>query len=595
MTSPDASAPPRTFSRPIFWLGAAGLLVSLVAAGLLCAEQLDFVNAPGCGDDSPCAAATSSRWGKIPGLDWPLSFLGLAYFAALAAAWVVAKRGGGVPAAIKHLIRTGGVVSVILIAAMVVGGYLCPYCLAVHVGNFAILAATELAPRGAGAGESLFWGAIAFGLVSAAQVGLLVAAKGQVEQQLRESTEEIIAARDGPVFTGRYLDGPENAAIRLVIFSDYQCPDCQRIEQQARDVLAQRDDVSFSAKHFPLCMDCNPNVAQNKHPNACWAARAVEAAGILRGDEGFMEMHHWLFDRSGFFTNADLKAGLAEMGYDVRQFQTVMQGPETLARIQADIEEAVSLGVHYTPMVFINGVELKGWQAPNALTRAVDTLAATNPTPATAVVDQPASAAQKYIEDWEFSVTRSLPVDERPWRRGPADAAVQVVIWGDYQEPNTASADRCVREILQARDDVSYAFRHYPFNAECNPQTENVRHPLACRAHRAAEAAGILSGEEGYWAMHEWLMDNQASLQRPGSLAAPAQMLDIDPQMLHAVMETPEVSEAIGRDAYAGASVGLRSLPTIFVNGKLMPRWRLGDECMIPKVVEEAASQGAGD
>ena len=50
----------------------------------------------------------------------------------------------------------------------------------------------------------------------------------------------------------RHRFGPEDAAIQIVMFTDYQCPDCYRIEKQLDDLVAANADISVSVKHFPL-------------------------------------------------------------------------------------------------------------------------------------------------------------------------------------------------------------------------------------------------------------------------------------------------------------------------------------------------------
>ena len=144
---------------------------------------------------------------------------------------------------------------------------------------------------------------------------------GSAQAQLAESLAAVVEAAsekhpDGPSsgFVDDDYQGPFEASIRIVFFSDYQCPDCRRVEAEIRALVSERDDISLSAKHFPLCTDCNRHITKSPHPNACWAARAAEAAGILRGNEGFWQMHYWLFDRSGSFTGAELQAGLSEIG-----------------------------------------------------------------------------------------------------------------------------------------------------------------------------------------------------------------------------------------------------------------------------------------
>ena len=64
------------------------------------------------------------------------------------------------------------------------------------------------------------------------------------------------------------------------MLTDYQCPDCRRLEDEAMRLVEERDDLSLSIKHFPMCAEATPGVPCNKyvkrtlHANACWAARA---------------------------------------------------------------------------------------------------------------------------------------------------------------------------------------------------------------------------------------------------------------------------------------------------------------------------------
>jgi protein-disulfide isomerase/uncharacterized membrane protein len=579
----------------LFWPGLICLLLAVAASLVLVGKHLDVLQAPGCGDGSPCDQAAASVWGKVPLVGWPVSFVGLAYFSALVPPWIAIRRAGVVPALFRNLVRLGVAFSAMFMVVMIVGGYACPYCIAIHFGNFGFLGMLELAPiAGAGTRQALAYGAAGFIVVTGIELGLQAAVKEEVEQQLVESTLEIIEASTDEVpvdpdrepFTGRYLLGPNNAPIRLVIFSDFQCPDCKIIEGQVRDVLARYHNVSFSMKNFPFCTACNPYATKNLHPNACWAARAAEAAGILRGNDGYAQMHRWLFDRNGSFTDAQIKAALQQFGYDAGEFLAVMQGEETLRRVQADVEEAQGLGIFRTPMIFINGVELKGWMAANALSRAVDALAVTNPPPGTARQDRPPAAFTKYLEDWLVQPQQTLPVDPRAWTMGPDDAVVDIVAWGDYQEPFTREADAILRRLAASRGDTRYAFRHYPIDQACNPVTPRTLHPRACLASRAAEAAGMIAGNDGYWAMHAWLFRDLDRVNEE-TLREAAVELGIDQGSLFTEMRSRSVGDAIAADAQAGKSLGLSSVPYIFINGKRVPRWRM--EGTLDAMVEAAA------
>ncbi len=583
------------FSTRLLLVGLACLALSVAAAGVLVGKHLNLLEAPGCGAGSPCDAAAASVWGKVPGLGWPTSFVGLAYFLALGLGWLAAYGGPGVTAPLRWLVRLGALGSLVFLVAMIAGGYACLYCIAAHVGNFLFLFVVESAPKGSGRTHGILaWGAAAFVVVTGFEFAVNRVVEGRVRQTLASSTKEIIEAtkevsgtRGGTPFRGRYLAGPERAPIRLVIFSDYQCPDCQRIETEVRELLAERDDLSVSHKHHPFNADCNQYLTRTMHSNACWAARAAEAAGIIGGNEGFWRMHEWLFEHKGVFSDDTVDDMLLELGFEPVSFRRVMGSDETLRRVRADVEEAHEMGIYQTPMIFVNGRELKGWSVPGAVRTVVEALAATNPPPGDASQDQPPLAAEKYVADWREQNEQPFLPDQYAWSLGPDDAKARVVMWGDYQERNTADADRLVRHILESRDDARYTFRHYPIDKKCNPVTPADKHPMACRMAKAAEAAGRLGGNDAYWAMHAWLMDNQHSFT-DDRLDAAAIEIGLDPEELFAEMDSTAVAAEIAGDAQAGMRAGLRGVPLIFIDGKYVPRWRM--ENVLQAMIDEAAA-----
>jgi protein-disulfide isomerase len=586
------------------------LLVATAAAVMLAVGGLLTTSLPGCGPESDCARAAASVWGSVPGVKWlTTASIGTSYFLGLLVAFIVAR--GVWPAGLRWVARLGVIGSVVLLGAMLVGGYVCMYCVTVHLANIAFVIVLEVGGRGAapavaGAGRSVVTAAALFVVAFVVLAGLerqrLSAQAERDQAELDDSMRAIVAGGtngDGPPppdaepFTGRYRVGPEEAPIRIVIISDYQCPDCKRIESELRTVLASRDDVSFSAKHFPFCTDCNWKARKfnrNLHPNACWAARAAETAGILDGNDGFWRMHHWLFDRGGAFTDAELNAALPQLGFDPATFVPQMMGPKGLELVEQDIDEAVALGLRQTPMIFINGVELRGWRTPNALPRAVERIAATNPPPLTAASDRPPNALEKHIGDWREQPARPLPPDEHDWSRGPADAAAQVMVWGDYQEPYTAELDGRIRAFIATNPGVRYSFRHYPIDESCNPSATRTLHPLACRMAQAVEAAGRLGGVDAYWKMHEWVMTNQKSFSDAG-LRAAASGMGLDPAPLLAEMESPEVASAIAADSTAARQLGLRGVPFMFVDSKRVPFWALEGQPLPERIIEEALAE----
>lgn len=580
-------------------IGAILLGFSVVSSAMLVLEHFGAMSLPGCGAGSACAKLTSGAWGKLPVLHWPVSFVGLAYFVAMLVAWLMA--GGRPPLVVRVIAWLGAAASLTFLSVMVVSGEMCYYCLMAHVGNMGFVGVLELARRGMGSAASPSVSPLA-GWVATFAIGTALLWAGQTmhtrqvaetaERDLGESMQRMVdAGAEAEPFTGRYLLGPADAPIRLVIISGYQCIDCQRIEREVQQLLKQRNDVSLSVKHFPMSTLCNRHMSRNMHSNACWAARAAEAAGIIGGPERFWEMHHWLFERGGSFTDAEINVGLRELGYDVQRFLTVMQSEETLKRVQEDIEEAVSYGLHYTPMIFINGVELKGWNAQNAVTRAVERVAAAGPQREAAPV-RPPTAFEKYIADWKEQPQRAISALPAHRQLGAAEGPVRVDVWGDYETPSAAELDRAVRAAISGRRDVVYAFRYFPIDESCNPASPVSRSEQGCMAARAAEAAGVIGGPDGFRRMHEWLIANHDRLSEAAVRSAAAGMgLDID--ALAGAMQSPDVARAVRVDGETLRTLigQVRSSTMLFINGKWVPRWTLEGHDVLGAMLDEAARE----
>ncbi len=397
-------------------------------------------------------------------------------------------------------------------------------------------------------------------------------------------------------FRGRYLLGPEKAPVRIVIITDYQCRDCKAVESEIRGILeAHPNDVSLSVKHFPFDEKCNSTATRTLHPNACWAARAAEAAGILWGNEGFWEMHHWLFDHDGTFSRTEeLTEAIRGFGRSPSGFITTMTSEETLRLVQQDIEEARLVGLYQTPLIFINGVELRGWQAKDAVVRAVNAVLATHPEPQTHEFDRPPLAVQKCVDDWRAGRAMPAQRDQYPRVLGSTSPKVRIVLYGDYQTPLVAEVDEIFRAWVAQHDNAHYTYRHFPFDQTCNPGVSSTQHELACWAARVAEAAWFTGGDEAFWKMHTWLLANQDSLNE-AAVAAAATELGLDAEALIKALDDPEVAAAVEDDAVAGRRGGLKRIPWIVVNNRVVERWRLTGPEFGREVLESILKEAAGN
>jgi protein-disulfide isomerase len=338
---------------------------------LLVLAELDAVQLPGCGTASDCTRAAASRWGKLPGTEWPLSFAGFAYFQALLAAFLFC--GGRLPALLRGIVFCGAAASVLLTAVMFAEDYVCGYCVTIHSLNVAFAFGYEWRERRWTPGNAprvRGWDMIGvFAATGLAASALLAVIDRQADSAARQSAADGLqtalrqATADPPVGAagispGRYYLGPKSAPVHVVVVSDYQCPSCREIDAQLRSMIAGREDVSVSARHFPFCTDCNAHIDKTRHANACRAALAAEAAGQVGGADAFWRMHDWLFEHRGEFDELQMQQFVQEVNLDWESFYAAMHGADALAVIRQDAAAADAAGLQFTPMVFINGVAI---------------------------------------------------------------------------------------------------------------------------------------------------------------------------------------------------------------------------------------------
>lgn len=581
--------------RPVVPLAIAA--VGFAACLVLALIHALSITAPGCGAASGCQEAARSPWSRLPLTGTPIAFIGTAYFASLAAAFVAGWQPG---AGWKWVVRLAALSSIGLLVVSALNAIWCPYCVVAHLCSLAIWLWVELHRFGSGSANSRRpWipGVVAIatlGLLSIAELSVRAESKGRARADLAASVKSAAASSPSSQgFTGRYRQGPDHAALRIVVFTDYQCPDCRSVEAQLESVLSLRTDVSLSIKHFPFCSDCNRHVTQTLHPNSCWAARAAETAGELGGSGAFWKMHRWLFARAGRFTDVELRKQARELGLEPEAFENELRSNRSLERVRSDIEEGMQLGLAQTPMIFINGVEIKGWQSPEGVVRAVEQIAAARPASATAAADRPPTSAEKAVADWQSSPVITFAPAEDARVDGAIGAEVSIVVFGDYQVPLTAEADAAIRAVLQRNSDVRYEFRHFPVNSQCNPASPRVANPMACRMARAAQGAAMVGGRELFWKVHTWILAHQRDFSDAGLRRVAAEN-SIDPELILKAAITPDAGRAVESDCVEGGKAGVTAVPAVFINGRLAPRWRLEGTDLLEAIVTEARREAEG-
>ncbi|MFH1532886.1 MAG: thioredoxin domain-containing protein [Pseudomonadota bacterium] len=141
--------------------------------------------------------------------------------------------------------------------------------------------------------------------------------------------------------------GGLGAPVEIVLFSDFQCPYCSRINPALDEVVERslgRARLIF--KQFPLTF----------HQDARPAAAATLAA---HAQGKFWEMHDLLFANQKSLTRADLEGFAGDLGLDMTAFKAALDSGYD-AVIDGEIKEGQKAGVRGTPTFFINGRKYQG-------------------------------------------------------------------------------------------------------------------------------------------------------------------------------------------------------------------------------------------
>ncbi|MEU6789442.1 Na+/H+ antiporter NhaA [Nonomuraea angiospora] len=161
----------------------------------------------------------------------------------------------------------------------------------------------------------------------------------------------------------------------------------------------------------------------------------------------------------------------------------------------------------------------------------------------------------------------TVPVGPTDHVRGPENAKITIVEYGDFECPYCGRLHPILEEIRQKNPDVRLVFRHYPIR---------TLHPRAASAAIVSEAA---ADQGRFWEMHDILYDNQRFLT-DADLEHYAAELGIDPWS-----DVPGHAARIALHEESGRDSGVRGTPTLFLNG-VRYQGRL-DEGSISKAVDD--------
>ncbi len=138
--------------------------------------------------------------------------------------------------------------------------------------------------------------------------------------------------------------------------------------------------------------------------------------------------------------------------------------------------------------------------------------------------------------------------------RGPRDAPVTLLEYGDYECPHCGRAAPVIRQLLERFDGrLRFVYRHLPL-----PDV----HPNAALAAEAAEAAGA---QGRFWEMHDLLFERQEALQL-ADLVRYARELGLDAGAFEDALRSGKFSTRVGQDVNSAGEAGVAGTPSFFIN-----------------------------
>jgi protein-disulfide isomerase len=162
---------------------------------------------------------------------------------------------------------------------------------------------------------------------------------------------------------GAPMRGAENAPVTLVLFSDFECPWCGKLEPTLAELLTKNPDkLRIVFKHLPLPMH------QQAEP-AALAAIAAQKQGK------FWEMHDALFQTTNW-TPTVIDETAQRVGLNMAQYKADVASQEVQMQLAKDKADAQAADVVATPSMFVNGRPARDRSLPTLQKMVDEALAA---------------------------------------------------------------------------------------------------------------------------------------------------------------------------------------------------------------------------
>jgi protein-disulfide isomerase len=391
----------------------------------------------------------------------------------------------------------------------------------------------------------------------------LFSCTGKSEVDKKTEKENTEAKQDDAIYKVEIgtsiFQGPADAPVTIINFSDFQCPFSKRSVDLMSKIMKDYDGkVRYVYKHFPLGF----------HKLAKPAALASVAA---QKQGKFWEYYLRLFDDIKNINDENLVKWAAELGLDMEKFEADRNSEEAGKILQNDMSQGMTFGVRGTPTLFINGRRIVGANNVKIQELLVAQIAEGEKIKAKGVKD----VYSEIVKDGQTRYTPpkrdpgnvpsdiykvEIPEHSPVW--GVSDADVTIILFDDFECPFCARLQTTYEQIKKEYEGkIRVVFVNLPlrFHKKATP---------------AALAALAAHKQEKFWDMYDSLFKKQKEWKDAPDLQKwfedEAKLLELDIEKFKKDMESAQLKKMVEDDSALAEKLGVRGTPASFINGRFV-------------------------
>lgn len=145
---------------------------------------------------------------------------------------------------------------------------------------------------------------------------------------------------------------------------------------------------------------------------------------------------------------------------------------------------------------------------------------------------------------------------------GPADAAVSIYVFGDFQCGFCREEAKLLREHLGSYPQVKMVFKDFPL--------EQI-HPWARAASVAGRCIQNMTSADNFWRYHDWIFEQQSMITAENLRAKVLEFagpVGVDTLMLGQCMDTKATDKEVQQSVEQARALQVDRTPTMFINGR---------------------------